>query len=156
MNELAGTKILLGITGGIAAYKSAVLCRDLIRLGAEVRVVMTEAATHFITPLTLQALSGHPVLNDLFAAEAEHGMGHIELARWADRLLIAPASAQTIAKLAHGEADNLLTATVLASDAPLLIAPLLPHRTNKSAMLLAQSCMLPMNVFLPPSSGLSF
>ncbi len=123
MSELAGKKILLGITGGIAAYKSAILCRDLIRLGAEVRVVMTEAATHFITPLTLQALSGHPVLNDLFAAEAEHGMGHIELARWADRLLIAPASAQTIAKLAHGEADNLLTTTVLASDAPLLIAP---------------------------------
>jgi phosphopantothenoylcysteine decarboxylase/phosphopantothenate--cysteine ligase len=84
---------------------------------------MTEAATHFITPLTLQALSGHPVYSDLFAAEAEHGMGHIELARWADRLLIAPASAQTIAKLAHGEADNLLTTTVLASDAPLLMAP---------------------------------
>ncbi|MEA1891049.1 MAG: bifunctional phosphopantothenoylcysteine decarboxylase/phosphopantothenate--cysteine ligase CoaBC, partial [Pseudomonadota bacterium] len=123
MKELAGKKILLGITGGIAAYKSAVLCRDLMRLGAEVRVVMTEAATHFITPLTLQALSGHPVYSDLFAAEAEHGMGHIELARWADRILVAPASAQTIAKLAHGEADNLLTTTVLASDAPLLIAP---------------------------------
>jgi len=123
MKELAGKKILLGITGGIAAYKSAVLCRDLIRLGAEVRVVMTEAATRFITPLTLQALSGHPVHSDLFSAETEHGMGHIELARWADRLLIAPASAQTIAKLAHGEADNLLTTTVLASDAPLLIAP---------------------------------
>ncbi len=123
MKDLAGKKILLGITGGIAAYKSAVLCRDLIRLGAEVRVVMTEAATRFITPLTLQALSGHPVYSDLFAAEAEHGMGHIELARWADRLLIAPASAQTIAKLAHGEADNLLTTTVLASDAPVLMAP---------------------------------
>ena len=123
MKDLAGKKILLGITGGIAAYKSAVLCRDLIRLGAEVRVVMTEAATHFITPLTLQALSGHPVLSDLFVAETAHGMGHIELARWADRLLIAPASAQTIAKLAHGEADNLLTTTVLASGAPLLIAP---------------------------------
>ncbi|MFW2438526.1 MAG: bifunctional phosphopantothenoylcysteine decarboxylase/phosphopantothenate--cysteine ligase CoaBC [Arenicellales bacterium] len=123
MKELAGKKILLGITGGIAAYKSAVLCRDLIRLGAEVRVVMTEAATRFITPLTLQALSGHPVHCDLFSAETEHGMGHIELARWADRLLIAPASAQTIAKFAQGEADNLLTTTVLASDAPLLIAP---------------------------------
>jgi phosphopantothenoylcysteine decarboxylase/phosphopantothenate--cysteine ligase len=123
MSELAGKKILLGITGGIAAYKSAILCRDLIRLGAEVRVVMTEAATRFITPLTLQALSGHPVLSDLFAAETEHGMGHIELARWADRILIAPASAQTISKLAHGEADNLLTTTVLASDAPLLVAP---------------------------------
>ena len=123
MNELAGKKILLGITGGIAAYKSAVLCRDLIRLGAEVRVIMTAAANQFITALTLQALSGHPVLSDLFAAETEHGMGHIELARWADSLLIAPASAQTISKLAHGEADNLLTTTVLASAAPLLIAP---------------------------------
>ncbi len=123
MKDLAGKKILLGITGGIAAYKSAVLCRDLIRLGAEVRVVMTDAATRFITPLTLQALSGHPVHSDLFAAEAEHGMGHIELARWADRLLIAPASAQTIAKIARGEADNLLTTTILASEAPLLIAP---------------------------------
>ncbi|NOY16862.1 MAG: bifunctional phosphopantothenoylcysteine decarboxylase/phosphopantothenate--cysteine ligase CoaBC [Gammaproteobacteria bacterium] len=123
MKELAGKNILLGITGGVAAYKSAVLCRDLMRRGAEVRVVMTEAATHFITPLTLQALSGHPVHSELFAAEAGHGMDHIELARWADRLLIAPASAQTIAKLAHGEADNLLTTIVLASDAPLLIAP---------------------------------
>jgi phosphopantothenoylcysteine decarboxylase/phosphopantothenate--cysteine ligase len=123
MNELAGKKILLGITGGIAAYKSAVLCRDLIRLGAEVRVIMTEAATRFITPLTLQALSGQPVLSDIFAAEAENGMGHIELARWAEKLLIAPASANTIAKLAHGEADNLLTTTILASNAPLLLAP---------------------------------
>ncbi|GBE07418.1 coenzyme A biosynthesis bifunctional protein CoaBC [bacterium BMS3Bbin11] len=123
MEELTGKNILLGITGGIAAYKSAVLCRDLIRMGAEVRVIMTEAATHFITPLTLQALSGHPVHSDLFAVEAEHGMGHIKLARWADRVLIAPASAQTIARLAHGEADNLLTTTVLASEAPLLIAP---------------------------------
>jgi len=123
MKELAGKNILLGITGGIAAYKSAVLCRDLMRLGAEVRVVMTEAATRFITPLTLQALSGHPVHSDLFAAEAEHGMGHIELARWPDRLLIAPASAQTISKIARGESDNLLTTTVLACDAPLLIAP---------------------------------
>jgi len=123
MNPLAGKKILLGITGGIAAYKSAVLCRDLMRLGADVRVIMTEAATQFITPLTLQALSGHPVHSDLFDAEAEHGMGHIELARWADQFLIAPASAQTISKIARGEADNLLTTTVLATEAPLLIAP---------------------------------
>ena len=123
MKELAGKKILLGITGGIAAYKSAVLCRELMRLGAEVRVIMTAAATQFITPLTLQALSGHPVHSDLFAAENEDAMGHIELARWADRILIAPASAQTISKLAHGEADNLLTTTVLASDASLMIAP---------------------------------
>ncbi len=135
MNTLAGKNILLGITGGIAAYKSAVLCRDLMRLGAEVRVVMTEAATRFITPLTLQALSGHPVHCDLFSAETEHGMGHIELARWADRLLIAPASAQTISKIARGEADNLLTTTILASDAPLLIAPAMNNVMWRNAVM---------------------
>lgn len=123
MKDLTGQKILLGITGGIAAYKSAVLCRELKRLGAEVRVIMTAAAVHFITPLTLQALSGHPVNSDLFQAEADHGMGHIELARWADLIMIAPASANTIARLAHGQADDLLTTTVLASDAPLYLAP---------------------------------
>ena len=123
MRKLAGKKILLGITGGIAAYKSALLCRELKRLGADVRVVMTVAATHFITPLTLQALSGHPVHCDLFEAETDHGMGHIELARWADLVIIAPASANTIAKLAHGQADDLLTTTVLASDKPLSLAP---------------------------------
>ena len=123
MKDLAGKKILLGITGGIAAYKSAVLCRELIRLGADVRVVMTEAATRFITPLTLQALSGQAVHSDLFEAETDHGMGHIELARWAEQIVIAPASANSIAKLAQGHADNLLMATVLASHAPLYIAP---------------------------------
>ena len=123
MKDLTGQKILLGITGGIAAYKSAVLCRELKRLGAEVRVIMTAAAVRFITPLTLQALSGHPVNSDLFQAETDHGMGHIELARWADLIMIAPASANTIARLAHGQADDLLTTTVLASDAPLYLAP---------------------------------
>jgi len=123
MKDLTGQKILLGITGGIAAYKSAVLCRELIRLGADVRVIMTAAAVRFITPLTLQALSGHPVNSDLFQAETDHGMGHIELARWADLIMIAPASANTIARLAHGQADDLLTTTVLASDAPLYLAP---------------------------------
>ena len=123
MHKLAGKKILLGITGGIAAYKSALLCRELKRLGADVRVIMTVAATHFITPLTLQALSGHTVHSDLFEAESDHGMGHIELARWADLVIIAPASANTIAKLAHGQADDLLTTTVLACDKPLSLAP---------------------------------
>ncbi len=123
MKELEGKNILLGITGGIAAYKSAILCRELIRLGAEVRVIMTESATRFITPLTMQALSGHPVHSDMFDAESEHGMGHIELARWADGIIIAPASARTIARLAQGEANNLLTTTVLASEAKLLLAP---------------------------------
>jgi phosphopantothenoylcysteine decarboxylase/phosphopantothenate--cysteine ligase len=123
MRKLAGKKILLGITGGIAAYKSAILCRQLKQLEADVRVIMTAAATRFITPLTLQALSGHPVHCDLFEAESDHGMGHIELARWADQIIIAPASANTIAKLAHGQADDLLTTTVLASDKPLFVAP---------------------------------
>ena len=123
MKDLTGQKILLGITGGIAAYKSAVLCRELKRLGADVRVIMTSAAVRFITPLTLQALSGHPVNSDLFQAETDHGMGHIELARWADLIIIAPTSANTIARLAHGQADDLLTTTVLASDAPLYLAP---------------------------------
>lgn len=123
MRKLAGKKILLGITGGIAAYKSAILCRQLKQLEADVRVIMTAAATRFITPLTLQALSGHPVHCDLFEAESDHGMGHIELARWADQIIIAPASANTIAKLAHGQAEDLLTTTVLASDKPLFVAP---------------------------------
>lgn len=123
MRKLAGKKILLGITGGIAAYKSAILCRQLKQLEADVRVIMTAAATRFITPLTLQALSGHPVHCDLFEAESDHGMGHIELARWADQIIIAPASANTIAKIAHGQAEDLLTTTVLASDKPLFVAP---------------------------------
>ena len=127
MSELEGKKILLGITGGIAAYKSAVLCRELKRLGADVRVIMTSAATRFITPLTLQALSNQPVYNDLFEAESDHGMGHIELARWAEQIIIAPASANTIAKLACGQADNLLVTTVLASHAPLYLAPAMNH-----------------------------
>jgi len=122
-NTLADKNILLGISGGIAAYKSAELCRELVRRGAQVRVVMTRDATRFIGPLTLQSLSGHPVADDLFAAENENGMGHIELARWADLVLVAPATAALIAGLAHGHADQLLTATILASRAPLAIAP---------------------------------
>lgn len=127
MNELAGKKILLGISGGIAAYKSAALCRQFKQHGADVRVIMTAAAARFITPLTLQALSGQPVHCDLFEAESASGMGHIELARWADRIVIAPATAQTIARLAHGQADDLLAATVLASESPVLLAPAMNH-----------------------------
>lgn len=116
-------RILLGITGGIAAYKSAELTRLLQRAGAEVRVVMTAAATEFITPLTLQALSGNRVHTGLLDAEAEAGMGHIELARWPDLILIAPASADCIARIASGQADDLLTTLILASKAPVAIAP---------------------------------
>ncbi len=123
MHRLANKRILLGITGGIAAYKSAELVRALVGAGSDVRVVMTRGAQEFITPLTLQALSGNPVHHSLLDPEAEAGMGHIELAKWADYILVAPASANFIARLAAGMADDLLTTLCLASIAPLAIAP---------------------------------
>lgn len=116
-------KILLGVCAGIAAYKSADLVRLLQREGAEVRVMMTPAATHFVGPLTFQALSGYPVLTDLLDADQESAMGHIRLARWADLILIAPATADFMARLSHGMADNSLAAVCLATRAPLFIAP---------------------------------
>ena len=123
MLSLSNKKIILAISGGIAAYKSAILLRLLIQQGARVQVVMTESAKEFITPLTFQALSGEIVRSDLFDCDAEAGMGHIELAQWADLVIIAPATANTIAKISHGFADNLLTTLCLATQAPLLIAP---------------------------------
>jgi len=123
MLPLQNKKILLGISGGIASYKTAILARRLIDVGAEVRVVMTGGAQAFITPLTLQALTGNPVHTELLDTAAEAAMGHIELARWADIILIAPASANLIARLSHGFANDLLTTLVLASDAPVLLAP---------------------------------
>lgn len=123
MSSLSNRRILLGITGGIAAYKSAELTRLLVKAGADVRVVMTQAATEFITPLTLQALSGNRVHTTLLDAEAEAGMGHIELARWPDLIVIAPTSANFIAKLADGRADDILSTLVLATKAPIAIAP---------------------------------
>jgi phosphopantothenoylcysteine decarboxylase/phosphopantothenate--cysteine ligase len=116
-------QIVLGVTGSIAAYKSAELVRRLRDFGAVVRVVMTDSAKQFITPLTMQAVSGLPVHEDLFDLQAEAAMGHIELARWADLILIAPASADLIARLAHGRADDLLTTLCLASKAPIAILP---------------------------------
>jgi phosphopantothenoylcysteine decarboxylase/phosphopantothenate--cysteine ligase len=123
MNYLSGKHVLLGVTGGIAAYKSAELIRQLREQGAEVRVVMTRGASEFITPLTLQALSGHPVHMELLDSGAEAAMGHIELARWADVLLVAPATADFMARLVQGRADDLLTAVCLACEAPLAVAP---------------------------------
>jgi phosphopantothenoylcysteine decarboxylase/phosphopantothenate--cysteine ligase len=123
MGQLYNRNVVLGVTGGIAAYKSAQLVRDLQEAGAQVRVVMTHGATEFITPLTLQALSGNPVHLDLLDTEAEAGMGHIELARWADLVLIAPATADFISRLAQGRADDLLATLCLATAAPLLVAP---------------------------------
>lgn len=123
MSTLNGKNIVIGITGGIAAYKSADLTRRLIEVGANVRVVMTSAATGFVTPMTFQALSGHPVFFDNNDDTEAAGMKHIELARWADAIVVAPASANTIAKLAHGRADNLLTTLCLASEAIKCFAP---------------------------------
>jgi phosphopantothenoylcysteine decarboxylase/phosphopantothenate--cysteine ligase len=121
--KLTNRRILVGISGGIAAYKSAELVRRLIDLGADVRVTMTKAAQEFITPLTLQALSGKPVSTELLDTSAEAAMGHIELARWADLILIAPASADIISRLAQGSGDDILTTICLARRCPLAIAP---------------------------------
>lgn len=121
--ELAARTIVLGVTGGIAAYKSAQLVRDLQRTGATVQVVMTEAASHFVGPATFQALSGRAVYQDAWDDRAKGSMAHIELGRDADALLVAPATADFIAKLAHGLADDLLSSVCLARDLPLLVAP---------------------------------
>lgn len=123
MQDFLNKKILLGICGGIAAYKSAYLVRELARLGAIVRVVMTASAQEFITPMTLQALSGHEVRCDLLDSAAERAMGHIELARWADYLLIAPATAHCLAKMAHGLADDLLSTIYLVTETPVIVCP---------------------------------
>ena len=123
MQRLVNKRILLGVTGGIAAYKAADLVRRLQDAGAQVRVVMTQGACEFITPLTMQALSGHPVHTTLLDPAAEAAMGHIELARWADLVLIAPASANFMARLAHGHGNDLLNTLCLATGAPIAIAP---------------------------------
>jgi len=123
MGTLTNKRILLGLTGGIAAYKSADVVRRLREAGAEVRVIMTAGAAEFITPLTLQAVSGHPVHQHLLDTDAEAGMGHIELARWADAVLVAPASANFLARLAQGRADDLLSTVCLATEAPVAVAP---------------------------------
>ncbi len=124
---LSGKHILLGVTGGIAAYKGAILVREFVRAGAEVQVVMTKAATHFITPLTLSTLSTREVIMEMFPSAPEEPTTqwttHIELGMWADVMVIAPASANTVAKVAHGISDNFLTTLVLALRAPLVVAP---------------------------------
>jgi phosphopantothenoylcysteine decarboxylase/phosphopantothenate--cysteine ligase len=121
--ELQGQRILLGVSGGIAAYKAADLVRRLQDAGAEVRVVMTASALHFVGSTTFQALSGHPVRSSLWDEAAEAAMGHIELARWATKVLVAPASANTLARLAQGRANDLLSTLCLATEAPLTVAP---------------------------------
>lgn len=123
MQTLTNKRVLLGVTGGIAAYKSAELVRRLQDQGADVRVVMTRAAAEFITPLTLQALSQNPVHTELLDSETESAMGHIELARWADLVLVAPATADFMARLVAGRGDDLLTTLCLAAECPLAVAP---------------------------------
>jgi phosphopantothenoylcysteine decarboxylase / phosphopantothenate---cysteine ligase len=123
MTELADKRIVLGVTGGIAAYKACELARLLVKAGAQVDVVMTEAAIRFVMPLTFQALTGRPVATSLWDEGAANGMSHIDLTRGADAILIAPATADFIAKLAHGRADDLLSSLCLARDCPLLVAP---------------------------------
>ena len=125
--SLRNRHILLGVTGGIAAYKALELVRLLKKEGAQVRVVMTKAACEFIAPLSFQALSGHSVHIELLDVDAENAMGHIELARWADIFIIAPASANTLSKFAHGSADNLLSTLYLAANCPVYIAPAMNH-----------------------------
>lgn len=144
MTDLAGKNIVLGVTGGIAAYKAAELCRMLIKDGATVRVVMTEAATKFITPLTLQTLSGAPVALNLFDADEEARIGHIRLGDEADAIVVAPATANSISSFAAGAADDLLSAVILASGCPVLLAPAMnvnmwrnPLTQNNLARLLA-------------------
>jgi len=142
MKQLTGKHILLGVTGSIAAYKSAELVRRLRDAGAEVRVVMTAGAGSFITPLTLQALSGHPVYSELLDAGAEAAMGHIELARWADAVLVAPASADFIARLAQGRANDLLAAICLVSEAPLAVAPAMNRAMWENAATVENTAIL--------------
>lgn len=122
-SPLEGRRLVLGVTGGVAAYKAAQLVRDLQRAGASVQVVMTQAATHFVGTATFQALSGKPVFTDAFDPRIDDGMAHIELSREADAILIAPASADFLAKLAHGLCDDLLSTLCLARDIPLVVAP---------------------------------
>ncbi len=148
-------KILLGVSGGIAAYKTPELVRRLVERGACVQVVMTAAAAAFVTPLSLQSVSGRPVRTALLAPEAEAGMDHIALARWADQVVLAPATAHLIARLAHGLADDLLTTLVLATSAPVTIAPAMnqqmwqhPATMANIAMLTERGCRL-----LGPASG---
>ena len=156
MNLLAGKRILLGVTGGIAAYKSAELIRRLQDQGADVHVAMTNAATEFITPLTLQALSGHPVHLDLLDTETESVMGHIELARLADLILIAPASANFIARLAQGHGDDLLSTICLAAQCQVAVAPAMNQGmwANQATQLNVSALIAQQITIFGPSEGL--
>jgi phosphopantothenoylcysteine decarboxylase/phosphopantothenate--cysteine ligase len=133
VTTLASQRVLLGVSGGIAAYKAPSLVRELRRAGAEVRVVMTRAAAAFVAPLALQAVSGHPVRSAILDPGEESAMDHITLARWADRVVVAPATADLLARLAHGLADDLLTTVCLATTAPLAVAPAMNQQMWRAA-----------------------
>jgi phosphopantothenoylcysteine decarboxylase/phosphopantothenate--cysteine ligase len=152
---LSGKNIVIGVTGSIAAYKSVELVRRLVEAGASVRVVMTTHAKAFITPMTFQAVSGHPVHDDLFDVAAEAAMGHIELARWADLILIAPASADLMARLVQGAANDLLTTLCLATRAPIMLAPAMNQAMWLHAITAANTAKLKAHgmVFLGPDAG---
>jgi len=149
------TRILLGVTGGIAAYKSPDLVRRLIERGADVQVVMTSAAQRFVSPMSFQAVSGRPTRSDLWDGAAEAAMGHIELARWAQLVLIAPASADFIARLAHGRADDLLATLCLATEAPITLAPAMNRVmwANKSTQANVETLITRGIRILGPGSG---
>jgi len=153
---LKNKKILIGMTGSIAAYKIADLVRRLNEQQAQIRVVMTQAAMQFITPMTMQAVSGHKVYTDLLDADAEAAMGHIELARWADVILIAPASADFLAKLTYGMADDLLSTLCLATTAPIAVAPAMNQQMWKAAATQANCQTLQQRQikFFGPANGL--
>ena len=155
MTNLTGKNIVLGLSGGVACYKSAELVRGLVGFGARVHVVMTESATRFITPVTLQALSGHPVYTDMWDARVDNNMAHINLTRDADLIIVAPASANFMARLAHGLADDLLSTLCLARNIPLLIAPAMnremweAHATQRNIQLIKSDGV----TVLGPDSG---
>lgn len=155
VTSLSSKHILVGISGGIAAYKAAELVRLLQQAGASVRVVMTDGAKAFITPMTLQALSGHPVHESLWDLQAEAAMGHIELAKWADLIVVAPATADVLAKFAHGFADDLLSTLILATSAPVLLAPAMNQQMWRAKATEANVILLKQRGFhvLPPAEG---
>ena len=155
MIRLSNKKILLCVTGGIAAYKTAELTRLFKKNGAEVRIIMTQSAQEFVTPLTLQAVSGNQIHYSLLDEEAELGMGHIELAKWADVILIAPCTAESLARLAQGRANDLMSAVILASDAQLFIAPAMNVKMweDKVTQKNLETLKLKDVLFIGPDSG---
>jgi len=140
--NLKGKQVVLGVTGGIAAYKAADLCSRLIKAGADVHVVMTDAATQFVSPLTFQALTHRPVSVDMFALLRDTDITHVSLGQSADLLIVAPATANTLAKLSLGLADNLLTTTALAMRSPILIAPAMETGMWENRVTQAHASML--------------